>query len=165
LTVLAAVVLPVAAYLGAVELFNGARDPEVGAATRAEVAGGGVTTTRARAGGRRCPGGFSRPEVGTPTRTAPLAAIRAYMGWSDRFVVEEMRTWRGPDGLRRWYVKAHQESDPSRRGRWLVGEQKDGQRLVLASAAFTTRGYMARDWRVAAGQDAPTGVAGCLAGT
>jgi hypothetical protein len=87
------------------------------------------------------------------------------MGWSDRFVVDEMRTWQGPNGLRRWYVKAHQESDPSRRGRWLVGQQEDGQRLVLASAAFSTRGYVARDWRVAAGQDAPTGVAGCLTGT
>lgn len=164
MTVLAAVVLPVAAYLGAVELFNGVGDPEVGAVTnRADVAG--VTTTRPRSRAARCPGGFSRPAVGTPTRTAPLAAIRAYMGWSDRFVVDEMRTWHGPDGLRRWYVKAHQESDPSRRGRWLVGQQEDGQRLVLASAAFSTRGYVARDWRVAAGQDAPTGVAGCLTGT
>jgi hypothetical protein len=87
------------------------------------------------------------------------------MGWSDRFVVEEMRTWRGSDGQPRWYVKAHQESDPSRRGRWLVGEQEDGQRLVLASAPFETRGYAARDWRVVDGQAVPTEVAGCLAGT
>jgi serine/threonine protein kinase len=166
LTALAAVVLPVVAYLAAVEVFSGTEQPEVGAAPdQAGVAGGPPTTARAPSRVATCPGGFTQPTVGTATRTAPLAAIRAHMGWSDRFVVEEMRTWRGSDGQPRWYVKAHQESDPSRRGRWLVGEQEDGQRLVLASAPFETRGYAARDWRVVDGQAVPTEVAGCLAGT
>jgi serine/threonine protein kinase len=166
LTAVAAVVLPVVAYLAAVEVFSGSGQPEVGPGPgQAGVAGGPATTARRPSRAATCPGGFTRPAVGTPTRSAPLAAIRAHMGWSDRFVVEEMRTWRGSDGQPRWYVKAHQESDPSRRGRWLVGEQEDGQRLVLASAPFETRGYAARDWRVADGRAVPTDVAGCLAGT
>ncbi|HZA81197.1 MAG TPA: hypothetical protein VFC13_06955, partial [Actinomycetes bacterium] len=78
----------------------------------------------------------------------------------------ELRRFRGPGGLRRWYVKAHQETAPSRRGRWLVQEDRDGQRRVLATAAFDTRGYEVGDWRVPEGQGAPPGgVAGCLAGT
>jgi hypothetical protein len=88
------------------------------------------------------------------------------MGWSDRFVVEEMRSWTGSDGNRRWYVKAHQVTTPSRRGRWLVEQQADGQRLVVATAPFASSGYAARDWRAPDGERARlTGVAGCLAGT
>jgi hypothetical protein len=88
------------------------------------------------------------------------------MGWTDRFVVDEMRSWTGPDGNWRWYVKAHQQQNPSRRGRWLVGQQQDGQRLVLAKASFTTTGYSPRDWHPTPGHPAPpTGLAPCLAGT
>jgi serine/threonine protein kinase len=165
LTVLAAVVLPVAAYLAAVELLGGAGGPDVGASPdQAGVAAG--PTTAARPARPSCPGGWTRPAVGTPARTAPLAAIRAHMGWTDRFVIEELRHFRGPGGLQRWYVKAHQETSPSRRGRWLVQEDRDGQRRVLAMAAFDTRGYQARDWRVPEGQgELPGDAAGCLAGT
>jgi hypothetical protein len=88
------------------------------------------------------------------------------MGWTDRFVVDEMRSWTGPDGNWRWYVKAHQEHNPSRRGRWLVRQQDDGQRLVLATAPFTTKGYAADDWQPTPGQHPdPSGLASCLAGT
>jgi hypothetical protein len=156
---MAAILLPVAAYLATMQFLT-EDQPRVVAAPETTVA----ATTRPPAGSR-CPGGFTRPEVGTATRTAPLAAIRAHMGWSEQFYVDEMRTWRGSDGQRLWYVKAHQQDNPSRRGRWLVGQQEDGQRLVLASAAFGTKGYAARDWEVAEGREAPTGVAGCLAGT
>jgi hypothetical protein len=152
-------VLPVAAYVGAVQLLS--EDPPVGTTPGPTVVETSPPTT-ARA---RCPGGFTRPKPETPTRLAPLNAIRAYMGWSDPFVVAEMRTWRGSDGQQRWYVKAHQENDRSRRGRWLVGQQEDGQRLVLASAPFGTKGYAAGDWEVADGQQPPVEVAGCLAGT
>ena len=156
LTVLAAVVLPVAAYVAGVQVLGGDEEPQVVAAP---------TTVRTLATtGTTCR--WTRPEVGTPARSAPLAAIRAHMGWSDRFVVDEMRSWTASDGNWRWYVKAHQESNPSRRGRWLVRQQTDGQRLVLASARFTTKGYAARDWRPAEGQqDQLTGLAACLAGT
>jgi tRNA A-37 threonylcarbamoyl transferase component Bud32 len=154
LTVLAAVVLPLAAYVVAVQLLGDDGEPGVAAAP----------TTVPATGGPSCR--WTRPQVGTQARSAPLAAIRAHMGWSDRFVVEEMRSWTASDGDLRWYVKAHQEGNPSRRGRWLVGQQADGQRLVLATAGFTTKGYAARDWRPADGQqDQLTGVAGCLAGT
>jgi hypothetical protein len=159
LVVLAAIVLPVAAYLGAIQLLS--EDPPVGTTPGPTVADTSPPAT-ARA---RCQGGFTRPEPGTDLRTAPLAAIRAYMGWRDLFVIAEMRTWRESDGLRRWYVKAHQRGDATRRGRWLVGQQEDGQRLVLASAPFETRGYAAGDWEVANGRKLPSEVAGCLAGT
>jgi len=156
LTVLAAVVLPLAAYVVAVQLLGDDGEPGVAAAP--------TTVPTTATGGPTCR--WTRPQVGTQARSAPLAAIRAHMGWSDRFVVEEMRSWTASDGDLRWYVKAHQEGNPSRRGRWLVGQQADGQRLVLATAGFTTKGYAARDWRPADGQqDQLTGVAGCLAGT
>jgi hypothetical protein len=156
LTVVAAVALPVAAYLGAVQLLGGGGEPRVAAAP---------TTVRPVAtAGTTCR--WTRPEVGTEARSAPLAAIRAHMGWTERFVVDEMRSWAASDGNLRWYVKAHQENTPSRRGRWLVRQLADGQRLVLATAGFTTKGYVARDWRPAEGQRGQlAGVAGCLAGT
>ena len=153
---LAAVVLSVAAYVAAEQVLGGDEEPQVAAeATTVRPPAPAAATCR-----------WTRPEVGTAARSAPLAAIRAHMGWSDRFVVDEMRSWTASDGNWRWYVKAHQERNPSRRGRWLVRQQTDGQRLVLATARFTTKGYAARDWRPADGQqDQLTGVAGCLAGT
>jgi hypothetical protein len=164
LTVLAAVVLPVIAYVAAVQVLGGDEEPQ-SAATPTTVTAAVATTARPPAtAAATCR--WSRPEVGTQARSAPLAAIRAHMGWSDPFVVDEMRAWTASDGNWRWYVKAHQEQHPSRRGRWLVGQQEDGQRLVLASAGFTTKGYAARDWRPADGQqDQLAAVAGCLAGT
>ena len=161
---MAAVVLPVVAYVAAAQLFAGERRPEV---DTTDVTGGPPATSRPPStAGSGCPGGWTRPPVGTPARSAPLAAIRADMGWTDRFVVEEMRTFTGRDKLKRWYVKAYQENTPSRRGRWLVRQDADGQRLIEATAPFGTRGYAARDWRVPQGQAArPTGVAGCLAGS
>jgi tRNA A-37 threonylcarbamoyl transferase component Bud32 len=164
LMVIAVVVIPVVAYVAAVQLLAGGRQPGV---DTTDIVGGPPSTSRPPStSGSACPGGWTRPAVGTAARSAPLAAIRAHMGWTDRFVVEEIRAFTGPDKLERWYVKAYQESDPSRRGRWLVRQDDDGQRLVVATARFDTRGYVARDWRVPQGQGAlPTGVAGCLAGT
>ena len=57
------------------------------------------------------------------------------------------------------------EGDRSRQGRWLVGQEPEAQPRVLATAEFDTEGYKASDWDVADGQKAPTGLAGCLAGT
>jgi hypothetical protein len=158
--VVALIVLPVAAYLGTVRLLSEDQRQVVAAPVTTVAATRPPTTA-----GATCPGGFTRPKVGTANRTAPLAAIRAEMGWTEQFVVDEMRTWRGEDGQRRWYVKGYQVETQSRRGRWLVGQDENGQRLVLASAPFDTKGYRERDWQVADGQEAPTGVAGCLAGT
>jgi serine/threonine protein kinase len=157
LLAVAAIVLP-AAYFGATELLSQEQPPVAGPPATT------VAATRPPAEAT-CPGGFTRPAVGTPTRTAPLDAIRAHMGWSDPFLVDEMRVWRASNGERRWYVKAHQEGDRSRQGRWLVGQEPEAQPRVLATAEFDTEGYKASDWDVADGQKAPTGVAGCLAGT
>jgi serine/threonine-protein kinase len=156
LIVVAAVVLPVGAYLAAVNLVDATGDPGVVA----------EPTTLRQPEPEPATCRWNRPEVGTEARSAPLAAIRAHMGWTDRFVVDEMRSWTGSDGNWRWYVKAHQERDPSRRGRWLVRQQDDGQRLVLATAPFTTQGYTPADWHPTPGQPSNlTALAPCLTGT
>jgi serine/threonine protein kinase len=154
----AAIVLPVAAFLGARELLAEDQPPAEAAPTTTVVA------TRPP-GGTRCPGPITEPAPRTVNRTAPLDAIRAHTGWSDEFVVREMRTWRTADDARRWYVKAYQVDDRSRQGRWLVERKAGGQAVVLASAPYASRGYRASDWDLAGGQEAPTGVAGCLART
>jgi serine/threonine protein kinase len=158
LVAVAAVVLPVAAFFGAREVLS-QREPPVAAASETTVA-----ATRPP-GGSKCPSAIARPEPSTPTRTAPLAAIREHEGWSDPFVVSEMRTWRAGDGQRQWYVKGHQQYHESRRGRWLVAQEPEAQPRVVASADYGTRGYRQSDWEVADGQEAPTGIAGCLTGT
>jgi serine/threonine protein kinase len=156
LTLAAAVVLPVGAYLAAADLVGGPRDPQ-GAAT---------PMPPPQTASKQATCRWTRPKVGTPARSAPLAAIRAHMGWTDRFVVDEMRSWTSSDGNWHWYVKAHQERNPSRRGRWLVRQQQDGQRLVLATAEFTTTGYATSDWHSTPGHRTDlTGLAPCLAGT
>jgi hypothetical protein len=153
------IVLPVAAFLGTRALLSEDRPPAEAAAPTT------VAATRPPGGGSSCPGSVSEPKPSTANRTVPLDAIRAHTGWSDDFVVREMRTWRTADGGRRWYVKARQEGDQTRRGRWLVERSEGGQAVVLASAPYTSSGYRAGDWDVAEGQEAPTGIAGCLVRT
>jgi serine/threonine protein kinase len=159
LIVLAAVALPAAAYFATTQFLL--MDRRVGSTPDPTV----VETTPPVTAGSECPGGFTQPVAGTPTRTAPLNAIRAHTGWSNQFVVDEMRAWRTSEGQRRWYVKASQQGDESRNGRWLVGQVPGGKAQVLASAEFDTQGYVASDWDVADGQQAPTGIGGCLTGT
>jgi serine/threonine protein kinase len=157
LVAVAAVVLPVAAYFGATQL-QSEEEPQVTAP------GTTVAATRPPEGSK-CPSDITRPKPNTPTRTAPLDAIRDHESWSNPFVVREMRTWRASNGERQWYVKAYQEDDELKRGRWLVGQEPEAQPRVLASAGYGTRGFKASDWDVADGQKAPTGIAGCLTGT
>jgi hypothetical protein len=158
LIAVAAIALPAAAYFGTTQLLS-EKEPQVVAAP--------VTTVAATRppGGSKCPSGIVRPKPYTATRTAPLDAIRDHEGWSNPFVVREMRTWRASNGERQWYVKAYQQDAESLRGRWLVGQEPEAQPRVLASADYGTRGYKASDWDVANGQKAPTGIAGCLTGT
>jgi serine/threonine-protein kinase len=155
--VAAAIVLPVAAYFGATQLLS--EEPRGVAAPETTVA-----ATRPPAA-PKCPSAITRPKPSTPARTAPLDAIREHEGWSNPFVVKEMRSWRASNGERQWYVKAYQEEEELLRGRWLVGQEPEAQPRVLASADYGTRGYKTSDWTVADGQEAPTGVAGCLTGT
>jgi tRNA A-37 threonylcarbamoyl transferase component Bud32 len=163
LTVLALVLVPVLAYLAAVQVFARARPEgsEPSPPLRADVTPGPTGGTRPT-----CAGGWIEPQVGTPPRQAPLNAIRAQRGWTGTFRVPEMRYFTGPDEVERWYVKAYQEDDPSLRGRWLVEEQRDGERRVVAEAPYDTRGYRPADWRaVSSGyRGLPAAAAGCLAG-
>jgi Protein kinase domain len=161
-TVLVFVLVPVLAYLVAVQVFARAR---TGGGEPPAPAGGVQGQTAQTA--PTCAGGWVEPEPGTPDRLAPLGAIRARLGVDGRFAGVDMRLFTGPDGVRRWYVKAYQETDRSRRGRWLVEEPPAGGRRVAAEAPYATRGYRPSDWRAVGGGDRrlPAAVAGCLAGT
>jgi hypothetical protein len=159
LVVAAAIVLPVGAYFGAAQLLT--KDEPRVEASATTVAPTSPPTTNPP----KCPSRYTRPGVGDANRQPPLAAIRAHMGWSQRFFIDEIRTWRTSGGQRRWYVKARQEHNQSLRGRWLVEQTGDDPPVVLASAPFNTRGYAAKDWKVADGREAPTDVAGCLTKT
>jgi hypothetical protein len=110
---------------------------------------------------------WSEPAAGTSDRKAPLDAMRARLGVGGQFAGVEMRLFTGPGGLKRWYVKAYQQDDSSKRGRWLVDEQADGPAQVVAEADYDTSGYRRADWRpVGAGVRDPAALLpGCLAGT
>jgi hypothetical protein len=157
------VLVPALAYVAALQVFaRGRSDGSEPPTARAGVAPrptGEETPT--------CVGGWVEPEPGTSPRRAPLDAIRARLGVDGQFAGVEMRLFTGPDGVKRWYVKAYQEDDPSMRGRWLVAEQRSGGRLVVAEAPYETTGYRSSDWRPVdgGGRGLPAAAAGCLAGT
>jgi hypothetical protein len=99
-----------------------------------------------------CVKGWSTPGRGSPLRGAALDMMRVRPG--ERFVVEEMRYFVGPEdaevlGLRgdveRWYVKASTETEPRRRQRWLVRRAKIGSG-VDAIAPFESTGYGPGVW-------------------
>jgi hypothetical protein len=101
--------------------------------------------------GPECVHGWESPEPGDPRRTEALDLLRLSAGVDDRFVVEEMRWFRGPDAIepalqvRYWYVKAWAESDPSFRGRFLLIRRR-GSGGVVGVAAFHTEGWRSPDW-------------------
>lgn len=73
----------------------------------------------------------------------------------ERFVVEEMRYFVGPEDaevlgargdVERWYVKASTETEPRRRQRWLVRRAKIGSGID-AIAPFESTGYGPGTWR------------------
>jgi hypothetical protein len=163
LIVLAVVLLPVLGYVAAVQVFARARsDGSEPPTARAGVTPGPTGGTKLT-----CVGGWVEPEPATPLRQAPLDAIRGRLGVDGRFAGVDMRLFTGPDRVKRWYVKAYQEDDPSIRGRWLVAEQRAGERLVVAEAPYDTTGFRLSDWRAVGSGDRGLAAAatGCLAGT
>jgi hypothetical protein len=100
-----------------------------------------------------CVRGWSSPGRGSPLRAAVLDMMRVRPG--ERFVVEEMRYFVGPEDaevlgargdVERWYVKAFTETEPRRRQRWLVRRAAVGIG-VDAIAPFDSVGYGAGIWR------------------
>ena len=100
-----------------------------------------------------CVKGWSAPERGSALRGAALDMMRVRAG--ERFVVEEMRYFVGPEDaevlgargdVERWYVKASTETEPRRRQRWLVRRAKIGSGID-AIAPFDSTGYGPRTWR------------------
>jgi hypothetical protein len=156
LGLLALLLVPVGAYLAAVQLM---------ARTGTQTPPGTQVAPAVTRGATAC--AWTEPAVGTPDRVAPLDAMRARLGVSGQFAGVDMRMFTGPAGLKRWYVKAYQQDDRSKRGRWLVDEQVDGAPRVVAEAGYDTSGYRRADWRaVGGGVRGPAALlAGCLAGT
>jgi serine/threonine-protein kinase len=149
--------LAAGAYLAAVQLMA-----RTGTAPPPSTQVPSATTT-----GRPAGCAWTEPTVGTQDRVRPLDAMRARLGVSGQLAGVEMRLFTGPGGLKRWYVKAYQQDDSSKQGRFLVDEQADGPPQVVAEADYDTRGYRRADWRpVGAGVRGPAALlAGCLAGT
>ena len=74
---------------------------------------------------------------------------------SERFVVVEMRYFRGPEDaevlspqheVERWYVKAYSMGPDARRQRWLVRRAEVGAGID-AVADFDSSGYAPGTWR------------------
>jgi hypothetical protein len=100
-----------------------------------------------------CVKGWVTPERGSSLRSAVLNMLRTRPG--ERFVVEEMRYFVGPEdpdvidprgNVERWYVKAYSELEPRRRQRWLVRRAAIGSG-VDAVAPYESKGYGPSVWR------------------
>ena len=100
-----------------------------------------------------CVQGWVTPERGSSLRSAVLNMLRTRPG--ERFVVEEMRYFVGPEdpdvidprgNVERWYVKAYSELEPRRRQRWLVRRAAIGSG-VDAVAPYESKGYGPAVWR------------------
>lgn len=103
--------------------------------------------------GETCVNGWLTPARGNPLRKAALDMIRADK--SERFVVVEMRYFRGPEDaevlspqreVERWYVKAYSTGRDARRQRWLVRRAELG-RGIDAVADYDSTGYAPGTWQ------------------
>jgi hypothetical protein len=101
-----------------------------------------------------CVNGWSTPERGSALRGVALDMMRVRPG--ERFVVEEMRYFVGPEDaevlgargdVERWYVKASTETEPRRRQRWIVMRRAKGGSGIDAIAPYDSTGYGPGIWR------------------
>jgi hypothetical protein len=100
-----------------------------------------------------CVNGWTAPGRSSPLRKVPLDMIRERK--SERFVVLEMRYFRGPEDaevigpqreVERWYVKAESAGRNPRRQRWLLRRAEVG-RGIDAVAEFDSTGYAPGTWK------------------
>jgi molecular chaperone DnaK len=110
-----------------------------------------------------CINGYLVPLRNTSLRLEPLTVIRNTQGVTGLFVIAEMRYFKGPDDphispqestVRRWYVKAYLQDDPSFRGRWLIEKRSVGEG-VAAVAPYDTHGFQSADWVGFEGEGSP----------
>jgi hypothetical protein len=100
-----------------------------------------------------CIHGWTSPGRGSPLRKAALDMMRERN--SERFVVLEIRYFRGPEDaevmgppreVERWYIKARSASRRGRAQRWLVRRAAVGSGID-AVAPFDSTGYGPGIWR------------------
>jgi len=100
-----------------------------------------------------CVNGWSSPGRGSKLRKAALDMIRERH--SERFVVVDLRYFRGPEDaevmgppreVERWYIKAYSVARHSRRQRWLVRRASVGSGID-AVAPFDSTGFSPGTWR------------------
>jgi len=141
---------PTAAPAAAADDAVAAQAPDAPPSPATALASAGASTGAPSPG---CVNGWKVPERGSALRGAVLDMMRVRPG--ERFVVEEMRYFVGPEDaevvgprgdVERWYVKASTESEPRRRQRWLVRRAAVGSG-VDALAPFESVGYGPNTWR------------------
>ena len=113
---------------------------------------------------RGCIDGWTSPQAGDPLRKEALDLLRISLGTQDKFVVEDIRYFTGPDSpgilqpardsVERWYVKARLADDPSVRGRFVV-VRRGGSGGVEAVAPYSTSGYESPGWAAFEGEGDP----------
>jgi hypothetical protein len=100
-----------------------------------------------------CVQGWITPARGSVLRKQALDMMRTRAG--ERFVVEHMRYFKGPEDaevlnphgeVERWYVKGYAQGSPGQRRRWLVRRAQLGSG-VDATAAYDSAGYGPQTWR------------------
>lgn len=117
-----------------------------------------------------CVNGWTFPGPGTALRREPLDIIRGQMGLTGLFVVVDMRYFEGPElpnileprppVVKRWYVKAYLQAQPSFQGRWIVEKRTSIIKGISGVAPFDTTGLHSPDWRAFEGEGPATTYAG-----
>jgi molecular chaperone DnaK len=129
--------------------------PTAAPGTTPTIVPGSITTN--------CVNGYLVPLRNTNLRFEPLTVIRNTQSVDGLFVIAEMRYFKGPDDphlspqeptVRRWYVKAFLQNDPSFRGRWLIEKRSVGEG-VSAVAPYDTHGFQSADWVGFEGEGSP----------